>query len=140
MTMDPVLHFELLEVSFSSLRVISQDVLLPVVAVLLLLFSICFVAWRRTVQRARVLKDLNVSLDNELCKVRATLDGEIKWRLAGETLDRRYANSTNKLEPKSTKELQELLTKENFDVKQPALKYAITQDESQIQQSPTTTT
>jgi hypothetical protein len=115
----------LLEGCLRGAREISSDTMLIISAILVFLFAVSSVAWRRAARRLRLLKHAKAGVDADLAAVGKALENEIKWRLAAETFNTNMAKAPGNMakapgnmESKSTRELQELLHNEGFDGKQ----------------------
>src|ERR1700722_11372130 len=87
-----------LEARLDAARGIPPDVLLIVIAGLGLLTVLIILAWRRSARRASIAKLELAQLKMELAAVRATLDGEVRWRTAMEKWERSQ-NSPSAVKP-----------------------------------------
>jgi hypothetical protein len=101
-----------LEAHLAAVRDIPSSTLLFFCAAAAVLLAIVFIKWRGATRRAHAFANENASLEVDLAIARTSREYEKKWRVALEATAPRIGSSSNFLEPKTPRELQDLLAKD----------------------------
>jgi hypothetical protein len=101
-----------LDAYLAAVRDIPSSALLFFCAVAAVLLGIVFIKWRGATRRVRAFANKNASLKVDLAIARTSREYEKKWRVAVEATLPRFASSSNVLEPKTPRELQDFLAKD----------------------------